>query len=454
MKKIFKVVTVCIERDIQIWRMSHKYILEHIEALEYEVIVPDTSVDVFLDSTDSRFNVVSEQNYIPTSKASELKAIIDSKVPGRFGWYLQQFLKIESIRKAHIDREGDEVFLIWDADTVPLRNIRFVNQDGSLNYYFGSEHHKPYFAMLEKITNLSKLVSFSFIAQCLPLYGDWCLGFCEKVEELTGEDWMTAISLLVSGESISEFSEYESLGNWAVSNHLDTMKATQRSFSWKRIGSSLFGIDYAARHPALMASLSKYYDFLSFESWDLDPFLGVNIGSGNVRIERGINNCRMLNLDFENFPGVDLVLDVNDSTWYLPTGRFHHVLLNNILEHIDDVVNVLEKVNLIMASGGILQIEVPFVGSFNHGTDVTNKRGFSFNSFDFLHQSNNYMYRFPERNPFRFQLVKFWRENVIDTNLVREEFDRIPQRLEIACWASKVARQEIPGTFGFVFRKI
>jgi hypothetical protein len=71
----------------------------------------------------------------------------------------------------------DDVVLIWDGDTVPLKRIEFVTREGLLMYYKSSEYHKPYFAAIKRLIGLDKVVDYSFIT----------------IEARSGCDWIRSI---------------------------------------------------------------------------------------------------------------------------------------------------------------------------------------------------------------------------------------------------------------------
>ncbi|MGA0807258.1 MAG: methyltransferase domain-containing protein, partial [Pseudohongiellaceae bacterium] len=134
-------------------------------------------------------------------------------------------------------------------------------------------------------------------------------------------------------------------------------------------------------------------------------------------------------------------------------GTFSHIVAHNVLEHVDDLIFSITELDRVLARGGVLQIEVPHIGSYNHGTDVTHKRGLTFDSFNFLLNERSYLY--PQGGgPFRYRLVGFNRENWIDGHLVREQLTYVPKLGSYPEWINAMRNFEIPGTFGFVMQKV
>ena len=82
----------------------------------------------------------------------------------RTGWYFQQFLKIGYAKVCR-----DTHYLVWDADTIPLKNIEFLNGDKML-FNMKNEHHEPYFETIKtlfnhKITPFTRKKYSSFISE-------------------------------------------------------------------------------------------------------------------------------------------------------------------------------------------------------------------------------------------------------------------------------------------------
>lgn len=76
------------------------------------------------------------------------------------GWYLQQFLKMGFAMSEY----SEDYYLIWDADTLPVRKIDFFH-DNKVLFCLKDEYHIPYFDTLKKIIGQSKAISQSFIAE-------------------------------------------------------------------------------------------------------------------------------------------------------------------------------------------------------------------------------------------------------------------------------------------------
>ncbi|MBS1164753.1 MAG: hypothetical protein H6R00_778 [Proteobacteria bacterium] len=259
--KISRVYCCCAIRDIEVWAVASKFIPKYIEADSYCVIVPDSDAPAFRWVTDSRFSVIPESEYTGRFEAA-LASAIEKHGSARFGWYIQQFIKIAAMASGN----PDDYVLIWDADTIPVRKISFFSQDGKILFYTGSEHHKPYFESIERLTGLSKAIPQSFIAQCLLGKAGWTAEFLDLVQERSGKDPFQAIIDATDLSEKSGFSEYETLGTFFFSKYKDLFAPSGRK--WERNGYSLLGSPLKLEGPH-SRFLLRNADFVAFEKWDL-----------------------------------------------------------------------------------------------------------------------------------------------------------------------------------------
>jgi hypothetical protein len=259
-KKIDKVVSVCCKKDSETWLIAHKKILEHVSASKYLLIVPDQDVHFFKLITTKPYQVISESIYLGVFQEELLKKL-PKQQRHQYGWYLQQFIKLAVIEKS----PPNEVILVWDADTIPIQKLEFINEHRKLIYYIGNEHHQPYFDCISRLADQKKIVDFSFISQCFPMRAEWMHEFCNYIESKHEVSWMKAILNSIDFNEGNGFSEYETLGTFLTHKYLDQMIISKRQ--WHRLGNSLIG------HPAFINRyISKNkalkFDYMSFEAWD------------------------------------------------------------------------------------------------------------------------------------------------------------------------------------------
>jgi FkbM family methyltransferase len=263
-------ISVCSKKDIETWTVAAEYIIRNIESKSFMLIVPQDSLGDFIRRTPSEIQVISEEEVIPSSFLKIIEEHLDPTTvqSTRGGWIYQQFLKMQGA----IDSQKDRIAL-WDADTVPLKKISFFDDKNRARFYTSNEHHRPYFEMINSILGCSKIYKYSFIAQSIPFKRQWIIDLCREIEDRTGSaDWKLGIlSCMRSALGPSPFSEYETIGTYAMSrlNETDKPIPQANSQSWVRNGYELIGpaanlsfFNHASLHNAA---------FVSFERWS-KPF--------------------------------------------------------------------------------------------------------------------------------------------------------------------------------------
>ena len=142
----------------------------------------------------------------------------------------------------------------------------------------------------------------------------------------------------------------------------------------------------------------------------------LNVGSG-TNILRGY-----LNLDHYNFPGTDVVWDINRFPWPFPDDHFSEILLSHIIEHVDDVVSTMSEVWRVSKDGAIINVEVPYFSSLNMVKDPTHKHFFSSATFDFFERGKlgkaNY---FEESFKINFKIIQ--RKIIYSNNKFLKKFN-------------------------------
>lgn len=258
-----RVVSVCSKKDIEVWSVACLSVVRHIDAREYLIVVPDLEVDLFKSVTCQPYRVVPESFYVGKLK-HRLKDLLPSENHDRIGWYLQQFIKIAAIKEIGSAADVNGVVLIWDADTVPLKKLSFVNDEGKVSYYEGVEHHPPYFAFIRRVFPWAKLQTFSFISQCFPTKISWAQDFCKALES-EDRDWVESIIANLDHTQRAGFSEYESMGTFIWNNY--PREVSLKAGRWERNGRSLVGKP-SNLNSMQWLGLSKLFDYISFEAWD------------------------------------------------------------------------------------------------------------------------------------------------------------------------------------------
>jgi hypothetical protein len=185
---------------------------------------------------------------------------------GRFGWYLQQFLKIEILLAS-----PEEQLVIWDADCVPLKPIRTFNSSGEPIYMLASnEYNESYFENIERLLGgLRRVQDFSFVIPSFPVKKLWLQELTEDMSQRSGgNSWWKAIIDSTDFSLRSGFSETETIGTW-VANKYPGQWSTYPG-KWERRGQKEFGYARNFSVEKLLRRTRKYsLVIFSFENWDV-----------------------------------------------------------------------------------------------------------------------------------------------------------------------------------------
>ncbi len=80
----------------------------------------------------------------------------------------------------------------------------------------------------------------------------------------------------------------------------------------------------------------------------------------------------------------DIIHDLDQFPYPFADDEFDEILCDNVLEHLHDVIGVMEEIHRIVRPGGMVTIVVPFFSHRNAFTDPTHKHFFGTRSFDYF----------------------------------------------------------------------
>jgi SAM-dependent methyltransferase len=124
--------------------------------------------------------------------------------------------------------------------------------------------------------------------------------------------------------------------------------------------------------------------------------LKLNLGCGQKYLP-GYVNCDVL-------PHVkaDRYFDLNRFPYPFEAGGVDEIWMDNVLEHLDDVVAVMGELHRLLRPGGRLRLRVPYAKSDWAYLDPTHKHFFTEQSMNYFCDGWDYSYYVP----FRFRLLE------------------------------------------------
>jgi SAM-dependent methyltransferase len=101
---------------------------------------------------------------------------------------------------------------------------------------------------------------------------------------------------------------------------------------------------------------------------------------------------RAVNLDLVASTNPDVVHDLDCLPWPFPDDRFGEVWAYDVLEHLDDLVAVMEELHRVSRPGAVLKVTVPHFSCANAFTDLTHRHFFGRFSFDYFTGENEFSF--------------------------------------------------------------
>ena len=104
----------------------------------------------------------------------------------------------------------------------------------------------------------------------------------------------------------------------------------------------------------------------------------LHIGSGKQKFEGASS------LDIDKSLSPDIAWDMNVFPWPIDDKSFDEVIAINILEHVEDLVLVLNEIYRILKPSGKFYILVPHFSNYAAYVDPTHRQHLSYFSFDYF----------------------------------------------------------------------
>lgn len=174
---------------------------------------------------DPRIELVDEEKLYPGLGMLRVRKLVEAQGGHmtRSNWYFQQFLKM-----AYAYNCEEEYYIVWDADTVPVRTIELFCE-GTPLFSFCDEYRKDYFDTLEKLFHgeVKKQSPKSFIVEHMVINTAYMKEMIQNIENdntLKGDYFYDKIISVISRESIKTtgFSEFETYANYVLAKHPDS----------------------------------------------------------------------------------------------------------------------------------------------------------------------------------------------------------------------------------------
>ncbi len=213
---------------------------------------------------DERIVFVNENELVPGLTLKAVKELMYSRIytDKRAGWYFQQFIKL-----GYAQICDQDAYVVWDADTVPVRPVRFCNEQGQYLFTLRQEFNPPYFNTLRTLLGLEKAEQESFIVENMIFDTALMRELLAKIEandKLDGTVFWQKILYAVSPEDLkgSGFSEFETYGTYVTTLHPG--RYATRHLETLRSGKNILGGQPEA---CILEWAGESYDLVSMEKF-------------------------------------------------------------------------------------------------------------------------------------------------------------------------------------------
>ena len=263
-KKIYDVVVMLIEKNIDVFKRNIYFIRKNLNARETVVICSRIVKKKILDLNVKIINENELYDGLSLNSVKNLLAHRNANIE-RAGWYFQQFLKM-----AYAYKNTSEYYLIWDADTIPLKKLSFFD-GGTMLLNMKNERNKAYFSTMDKLFDGKlNIISAnspnpSFISEGMIIKTVIMKDMIGQIMKanISGEQFWGKIINAIDDENLSKsgFSEFETYGSYLNTYYSEEIKI--RYLQTERRGYILFN-----DIPSDDILNTLPYDTISFEYWD------------------------------------------------------------------------------------------------------------------------------------------------------------------------------------------
>lgn len=218
----------------------------------------------------NRIILIDEDNLIENLSFNGLKLIMISHFKEKnrlYGWYFQQILKMSF---AKIQQEN-KYYLIWDADTIPTKNLSFFSSENKILYNTRIDFNKPYFDTIKRLLDINFIADYSFITEHMMIDSRIMNKLINEISNnnnIEGITWYEKIINAIDKNALQGFSEFETYGTYMLNHYND--KYEKRQLNTYRDAGKLYGRFITKRK--IEKTFCNKYDTISLEQWQTPRF--------------------------------------------------------------------------------------------------------------------------------------------------------------------------------------
>ena len=269
-KRIHKIslVVPILSRDFHKIYNNLRFYFNFIDGIKNIIFIGNEAINKLIKEKKSSLSFpiifINEKLLLDVNKIKQLIKLKNKYAVRRSGWYIQQFLKMIYYRFCH-----NKFYLIWDSDTIPIKEVKMFSSDGKPIFDVKTEYHKPYFITLNKIfPELGKKYNYSFISEHMLINTKLMKNMIRRIafnKNLIGNTWYEKIINCINIKDLrkSGFSEFETYGTFVKEYY----KQIYDIRHWKslRLKNGNRILYFNSNFFTDIKNISKNYNAISFE---------------------------------------------------------------------------------------------------------------------------------------------------------------------------------------------
>jgi SAM-dependent methyltransferase len=113
----------------------------------------------------------------------------------------------------------------------------------------------------------------------------------------------------------------------------------------------------------------------------------VGLSSQKVTLELGCGSHKrpgVIAVDINPASAADVIYDLDEFPYPFAENIFDEVICEHVLEHLDNLIRVMQELHRISRRGAIIRVYVPYFSSIYFYRDPTHKVFFSAHTFDYF----------------------------------------------------------------------
>jgi ubiquinone/menaquinone biosynthesis C-methylase UbiE len=107
-----------------------------------------------------------------------------------------------------------------------------------------------------------------------------------------------------------------------------------------------------------------------------------------------LSGYQTVTVDIDPNVGADVVCDLDQTPWPFEDNEFDHVYMDNVLEHLTDVVKTMAEIHRITKQGADITIIVPYFRSKWACVDPTHRHFFTLDTMSYFVDGHPYNERY------------------------------------------------------------